>query len=182
MRADFNATCYGDTVVESFAPWFRVQFDDGDSAEYAGNELAPLVDLSDSGFYDPRLWFYGPSVIHLLDIPAFRRALIGYAGSTGFDLPPIWCAAGGGKASPDEYPYEYQNSFDEVMAFIADEAWHLAELNREFRSGSRAQRTSTNLRNPGPKLIWSRPRAVGHCRSQAAKRSPTSQRWQPSLS
>ena len=55
---------------------------------------------------------------------------------------------------PPRNPDESGSSLDEVMAFLADEARHLADLNREFRSGSRAQRSFTNLRNPGLKLIW----------------------------
>ena len=154
VLADFDGTCYGGTVVEFCAPWFRVQFDDGDSADYAGHELAPLLDLSETDFYDPRLWFYDFSVVHPLDIPAFRRALLGYVEGFGFDLPPTWCAPGGGKASPNEDPDTPESSLDEVMAFLAEEARHLSDLNRGFRGASRARRTFANLRNPGLKLIW----------------------------
>jgi len=42
VRADFGGFSYPGTVVEFCAPWFRVVFSDGDSADYTGFELAPL--------------------------------------------------------------------------------------------------------------------------------------------
>ena len=63
MRADFGGFSYLGTVVKFCAPWFRVVFSDGDSADYTGLELAPLLDFSENDFYDPRLWFYDFSVI-----------------------------------------------------------------------------------------------------------------------
>ena len=65
-----------------------------------------------------------------MDISAFRWPLGAYVESSGFDLKPSWCATGGGKAPPDEDPDESETSFDELMTFIADEARHLADLNR----------------------------------------------------
>ena len=49
---------------------------------------------------------------------------------------------------------ESRNLFAEFMAFAADEAQHLADQNRAFLSGLRAQHTFANLRNPGLKLTW----------------------------
>ncbi len=63
-------------------------FSDGDSADYTGFELAPLLDFSENDFYDPRLWFYDFSVIHPMEIPAFHRAYLTYVESFGLDLPP----------------------------------------------------------------------------------------------
>ena len=51
MRADFGGFSYPGTVVEFCAPWFRVVFSDGDSADYTGFELAPLLDFSENDFY-----------------------------------------------------------------------------------------------------------------------------------
>ena len=44
-------------VVEFCAPWFQVVLSDGDSADYTGHELAPLLDFSENDFYDSRLRF-----------------------------------------------------------------------------------------------------------------------------
>ena len=80
VRANFGGIPYPGKVVKFFAPCFRVVFSDGDSADYIGHELAPLLDLSESNFYDPGLWFYDFSVIHPMDIrevrvPHVRREL-----------------------------------------------------------------------------------------------------------
>ena len=69
-------------------------------------------------------------------------------------MPPTWCETGGGKESPNEDSDASESLRDEVMAFLADEARHLADLNREFWGGSRAQRAFGSLRNHGLKLIW----------------------------
>ena len=90
VRANFGGISYPGTVVEYFAPWFRVVFSDGDSVDHTGHELTPLFDFSRSDFYDPGLWFYGISVTHPMDTPAFRRACLTYVESFGFDLPPAW--------------------------------------------------------------------------------------------
>ena len=52
VLADLDGTCYGGRAVEVRTPWFRVQSDDNGPAEYVGHELAPLLDLSEAGFYD----------------------------------------------------------------------------------------------------------------------------------
>ena len=81
VRADFGGISYPGTVVEFCAPWFRVVFSDGDSADYTGHELAPLLDFFENDFYVPRLRFYDFSVIHPVDIPALRRACLTYVES-----------------------------------------------------------------------------------------------------
>ena len=74
-------------MTEFFAPWFRVVFSNGDSADYTGHELAPLLDFSENDFYDPRLRFYDCSVTHPMNIQAPCRACLTYVKSFGFDLP-----------------------------------------------------------------------------------------------
>ena len=54
VRADFGGIHYSGTVTEFFTPRFQILFTDGDSAEYNGHELAPLLDSSEN---DSRLWF-----------------------------------------------------------------------------------------------------------------------------
>ena len=152
MRADFGGFSYPGTVVEFCAPWFRVVFSDGDSADYTGFELAPLLDFSENDFYDPRLWFYDFSVIHPMEIPAFRRACLTYVESFGLDLPPTWCNAAGGAGAPRRH--KVASAHDDTAAYIAAEEEHLAGLTQKFLGGARAPRTYGNLRNPGLKLIW----------------------------
>ena len=52
VRADFGGIFYTGAVAEFRAPWFRVVFTDGDSADYTVPELAPLLDFSGNGFYE----------------------------------------------------------------------------------------------------------------------------------
>ena len=152
MRADFGGFSYPGTVVEFCAPWFRVVFSDGDSADYTGFELAPLLDFSENDFYDPRLWFYDFSVIHPMEIPAFRRACLTYVEGFGLDLPPTWCNAAGGAGTPRRH--KVASEHDDTADYIAAEEEHLADLTQRFLGGARAPRTYGNLRNPGLKLIW----------------------------
>ena len=90
VRVDFGGISYPGKVAGFCAPWFRVVFIDGDSADYNGPELASLLNFPENDFNDPRLWSYDFSVIHPVDIPAFRRVCLTYVESFGFDLPPAW--------------------------------------------------------------------------------------------
>ena len=79
------------------------------------------------------MWFYDFSVTHPLEIPAFRWPLKAYVESFGFDLPPTWFAAGGGKAPPDE---QYESCFLGVARPL-DPTWrgafHAIAKMRELR-------------------------------------------------
>ena len=130
MRADFGGFSYPGTVVEFCAPWFRVVFSDGDSADYTGFELAPLLDFSENDFYDPRLWFCDFSVIHPMEIPAFRRACLTYVEGFGLDLPPTWCNAAGGAGAPRRH--KVASEPDDKAAYITAEEEHPAGLSQEF--------------------------------------------------
>ena len=133
-----------------------MDYDDGDSAEYAGHELAPLLEVSEEDFYDPRRWHYDFSVMHPMDIPAFRRALFSFVSGFGFDLPAAW-GAPRSRAEISAVLADAGEPASEpagVEAFLAAEAAHLAGLVGGFLGTARAERTFANLRNPAIKLIW----------------------------
>ena len=71
---------------------------------------------------------YDFSVIHPIDIPAFRRACLTYVGSFGFDLPPASCNAAGGAEVPSSH--KAASELDEMTAFIAAEDANLAGLTQ----------------------------------------------------
>ena len=156
VRIAFAGEWFGGTVTSFCAPWFHVDYDDGNSAEYAGHELAPLLEFSEEDFCDPRRWHYDFSVMHPMDIPAYRRALFSFVGGFGFDLPAAW-GAPRSRAEISAVPADAGEPASEpagVEVFLAAEAAHLAGLVGGFLGTARAERTFANLRNPAIKLIW----------------------------
>ena len=71
VRAGFGGILYTGTVTEFCAPWFRVGFTDGGSADYNGHKLSPLLDTSEN---DSRVRFYHFSADWLAGIyPGYSR-------------------------------------------------------------------------------------------------------------
>ena len=60
----FGGVAFFGTVRAFCAPWFRIQYDDGDFEDVAKHELAPLIFFAEESFYDPRLWHYDFSVMN----------------------------------------------------------------------------------------------------------------------
>ena len=88
MMKFFGGVAFFGTVRAFCAPWFRIQYDDGDFEDVAKHELAPLIFFAVESFYDPRLWYYDLSVMNPMDVPAFRAALNAYVDGFGLVLPP----------------------------------------------------------------------------------------------
>ena len=127
----FGGVAFFGTVRAFCAPWFRIQYDDGDFEDVAKHELAPLIFFAEESFYDPRLWYYDFSVMNPMDVPAFRAALIAYVGGFGLDLPPSWSEIKGVENAERSRSSTKSGSEDDIEMFLTKEKMQLQALQLE---------------------------------------------------
>ena len=152
MRMPFPEHGWFNGTVATFRrPWFNVIFDDGDSADYTGHQIAPCIVTTRSLFYDPREFFFDWSTINPLDIPRWKAELMAFCESFGLDVPAVWLA-GGAPGDPDRD--RDSDDLSPITAFLRHESAVLRAEHLRLLSSARAERTISNLRNPGLKLLW----------------------------
>jgi len=143
------ARTFGGVVKEFCRPWFKVFFDDGDRADYAGHEMARHIVFPERDFFDPRLWYYDFSVLHPADVPGWRSACSAFCNSFGIELPTAWLGTEISKKRSAERAFD-----DSAEEFRRREQAALRDAHVDMMGGARERRTIANLRNPGLKLVW----------------------------
>lgn len=148
-------------MVQWHRPYFRVRYDDFDSEELAGWELAKHLCFSTEDFLDPRRWYYDFSVIHPADIPGWRAALKSFCKGFGWLLPSRWLEnrARDGHATGSAAPASGAGA-PRISWASGRAAYREAELDAlravhiGFLEQTRCPRTIDKYRNPGLKMIW----------------------------
>ena len=130
------------------SPWFHVRFDDGDAADFAGHELARYIVFREADFYNPRLWYYGFSIMNPADVPGWRMACSAFGNNFGLELPTLWLNSAGTEDTGHDAAEE------STAAFLKRERASLQVALSDMLGQAREKRTILNLRNPGLKLLW----------------------------
>jgi len=68
-------------------PYYQVTYEDGDTEEHTGRELARILKLKVNEVLDPRRFCYDWSGLSMVDVPGFVDHLMGYLAKYSIKLP-----------------------------------------------------------------------------------------------
>jgi len=161
----FGKLAFGGTIASFCAPYFRVEFDDGDSADYRGHEIAPNIVYGAKELEDPRLWSGDYSYLHMADVPGFRTSLLGHLNRAGIKVPSAWIQHGG--TTGGALRLAGCMGGDPIEVARAEAEAEMDEWHSGFLEQTRNERTIRNYRNSGIQLLH-------HCVSMGIARWPSS--------
>jgi hypothetical protein len=70
-------------------PYYQVTYEDGDTEEHTGRELARILKLKVNKITDPRRFCYDSSSLSMADVPGFEEHLLGYLAKYSMKLPLV---------------------------------------------------------------------------------------------
>ena len=146
----FSGAPFKGIVVRYQHPYFSVVFEDGDTEDYTGKQLAAILRLALSELADPRRWSYDWNIINMSLVPDFLSCLKCYLSSYGFALPEIWAGPGLDASSSSNSA----DVHDDIGSYLHAEEIELKAYHFGLLSKARAARTLRNYRLPALKLLW----------------------------
>ena len=154
VRKGFGGKFYGGTVRSFCRPWFRITYDDGDSEDIRGYELAAVVVYHHELLYDPLAHSTDYSVLRPYDMGGWANALRSFVRGFSVALPSAWLEGAGVGSMPN-------TRGDGNSDFVDTERAILGEALDAMIDGAKASTTYDNLRNYAIKFLsWCASRRV----------------------
>jgi thioredoxin-related protein len=80
---------YMGVITRFQQPQYQVTYEDGDTEEHTGRELARILKLKVNEITDPRRFYYDWSGLSMVDVPGFVEHLVGYLAQYSTKLPSV---------------------------------------------------------------------------------------------
>jgi hypothetical protein len=151
VRKVFGGRPFWGTVTRFHHPFYLVEYDDGDRAEYTGKELAPILRLTVNEICDPRRWHYGWATLNMANVPGFTAHMAEYMDEQGMILPIAWT---GHTADAEAHAAAGPDTAGNADDFLRAEEAELQQFHLGLLSSARAARTLRNYRLAALKLVW----------------------------
>jgi hypothetical protein len=96
----------------------QVTYEDGDTEEHTGRELARILKLKLNEITDPRRFCYNWSGLSMADVPGFVEHLVGYLAKYSMKLPLVLTST---SANAEDVFKGDLDSVDAIEAFLREE-------------------------------------------------------------